>query len=196
MIFYGAGGHAKVVIEAWITGGGKITAIFDDNEMIKTLLGNGVNGKYSPATFPDASLVITVGNNKIRQAIARAVSHPFGKVIHVNTIISTSSTIGDGTVVMAGSIVQAETIIGKHTIVNTAASVDHDCYIGDYVHIAPRAVLCGDVRVGEGALIGAGSTILPGVSIGKWAVVGAGSVVISDVPDFAVVVGVPSRLRS
>jgi sugar O-acyltransferase (sialic acid O-acetyltransferase NeuD family) len=196
MIFYGAGGHAKVVIEAWIASGGEVTAIFDDNDKIKTLLGKSITGVYSAAAFPGSKLVITVGNNNIRRDIAHRVKNPFGKVIHPNTIISPSSDIREGTVVMAGSIIQAEARIGKHAIVNTAASIDHDCYIGDYVHVAPRVVLCGDVRVGEGALIGAGSTILPGVSIGNWAVVGAGSVVISDVPNFATVVGVPSKLRS
>ena len=196
MIFYGAGGHAKVVIEAWIASGGKVTAIFDDNDSVKNLLGKSVSGAYLPSSFPDATAVITVGNNITRRTMAHRVKHVFGKVIHPTAIVSPSGKIHEGTVVMAGSIIQAETVVGKHSIVNTAASIDHDCLVGDYVHIAPRAVLCGEVNVQEGALIGAGSTILPGISIGKWAVVGAGSVVISDVPDFAVVMGVPSKLRS
>lgn len=41
--------------------------------------------------------------------------------------------------------------------------------------------------------IGAGALILPGVRIGRGAQVGAGAVVTSDVPDHAVVVGVPAR---
>jgi len=196
MIFYGAGGHAKVVIEAWIASGGKVSAIYDDNEKIRSLLGKSVNGKYSPDKFADVKLVITVGDNNIRKEIAAKVTNSFGKVIHPGAILSPSLMIGDGSVVMAGSIIQAETFIGKHVIINTGACVDHDCYIADYAHIAPGAVLCGDVRVGEGALVGAGSTILPGVSIGRWAIVGAGSVVTSNVPDSAVAVGVPSKLRS
>jgi sugar O-acyltransferase (sialic acid O-acetyltransferase NeuD family) len=196
MIFYGAGGHAKVVIEAWIASGGKVTAIYDDNEKIKNLLGKSVNGVYTSTTHTDNKLVIAVGNNNIRRDIAHRVSHAFGKVIHPGTIISPSVEVHEGTVIMAGSIIQAETKIGKHVIVNTGARIDHDCYVSDYTHIAPGVILCGDVRIGEGALIGAGSTILPGMSVGNWAVVGAGSVVTSNVPDFAVVVGVPSKRRS
>lgn len=196
MIFYGAGGHAKVVIEAWMASGGKVTAIFDDNEKIKSLLGKSVNGKYSANKFPDSKLLITVGQNTTRRDIAAKVANAFGKVIHPGTIISPSAKIDNGTVVMAGSVIQAESVIGKHVIVNTGACIDHDCYIADFVHVAPGAVLCGDVRVGEGSLVGAGSTVLPGVSIGKWAVVGAGSVVTQNVPDFAIAVGVPSKLRS
>lgn len=192
MIFYGAGGHAKVVIEAWIASGGKVTAIYDDNVAIRSVLGNNVSNKYEPS---GDDLVIAVGNNKIRQSIAGKIKNPFGKIIHPSAIISPSAKIDEGSVVMAGAIVQAETIIGKQVIINTAASVDHDCFIGDFSHVAPGVVLCGDVRIGEGCLIGAGSVVLPGVSIGKWAVVGAGSVVTSNIPDFATAVGVPSKVR-
>jgi sugar O-acyltransferase (sialic acid O-acetyltransferase NeuD family) len=196
MIFYGAGGHAKVVIEAWIASGGKVAAVFDDNESIKTLLGKSVSGKYQPDKFRETTLMITVGNNKIRKEIAVRVRNPFGKVIHPSAIISSSAKVNEGSVVMAGGIIQAETVVGKHAIINTSASVDHDCFIGDFVHVAPGVVLCGDVRIGEGSLIGAGSVILPGVSVGKWAVVGAGSVVTTNVPDFAIALGVPSKVRS
>jgi carbonic anhydrase/acetyltransferase-like protein (isoleucine patch superfamily) len=49
------------------------------------------------------------------------------------------------------------------------------------------------VTVGEGASIGAHSTCVAPVTIGRWALVAAGSVVIADVPDFALVAGVPAR---
>jgi sugar O-acyltransferase (sialic acid O-acetyltransferase NeuD family) len=196
MIFYGAGGHAKVVIEAWSASGGKVTAIYDDDIAIKTILGQPVGGRYKPDAFPDAKLMIAIGSNNIRRDIAKVVKNPFGLVKHPSAIISVSARIGDGAVAMAGVVIQAETVIGNHAIINTSASVDHDCHVGDYAHIAPGVILCGDVNIGEGALIGAGATVLPGVSVGNWAIVGAGSVVTTDVPDFAVVTGIPSRIRS
>jgi phosphonate metabolism protein (transferase hexapeptide repeat family) len=51
-----------------------------------------------------------------------------------------------------------------------------------------KVVLGNDVWVGHGAII------LPGVTIGTGAAVGAGAVVSKDVPDFAIVVGVPARV--
>ncbi len=53
---------------------------------------------------------------------------------------------------------------------------------------AHRVVLGPDVWVGHGAVI------LPGVTLGAGAAVGAGAVVSKDVPDFAIVVGVPARV--
>ena len=48
--------------------------------------------------------------------------------------------------------------------------------------------------VRRGASIGSNATILPGITIGEYALVGAGSVVTRDVPDCAIVVGVPARI--
>lgn len=51
----------------------------------------------------------------------------------------------------------------------------------------------GDIVVEDGAWLGHGVTVLSGVRIGKGAVVGAGSTVATDVPDGAIVWGVPAR---
>lgn len=51
----------------------------------------------------------------------------------------------------------------------------------------------GPVIIGDNVWIGRYSTILPGVTIGKNAIIGANSVVTKDVPDYAVVAGVPAR---
>lgn len=50
-----------------------------------------------------------------------------------------------------------------------------------------------DTLVKKGATIGANATIVCGVTIGKYAFIGAGAVVTSNVPDFALMVGVPAR---
>lgn len=50
------------------------------------------------------------------------------------------------------------------------------------------------VVVGDGADIGVGAVLLPGVVVGAFAQVGAGAVVAENVPDYAVVAGVPARL--
>lgn len=48
--------------------------------------------------------------------------------------------------------------------------------------------------MGEKTLVGIGATVIPNVKIGKNVSIGAGTVVLQDVPDNAVVVGVPARI--
>ncbi|ARP78894.1 O-antigen biosynthesis protein WlbB [Bordetella genomosp. 6] len=50
-----------------------------------------------------------------------------------------------------------------------------------------------DTLVRQGATLGANCTIVCGATVGRYAFVGAGAVVNKDVPDFALVVGVPAR---
>ena len=52
----------------------------------------------------------------------------------------------------------------------------------------------GPVRIGDGTDLGMGSLVLPGVTIGQGVQVGAGAVVTEDIPDYAVVAGVPARV--
>lgn len=49
--------------------------------------------------------------------------------------------------------------------------------------------------VKEGASIGANATVVCGHTVGKWALIGAGAVVASDVPDHALMLGVPAQQR-
>ena len=57
-----------------------------------------------------------------------------------------------------------------------------------------QVLLCEEIHIKKGAWIGAGASILPGVTIGKYAIVGAGAIVTKDVPDYAVVVGIPAKV--
>mgnify|MGYP000689089664 FL=1 len=52
----------------------------------------------------------------------------------------------------------------------------------------------GKVTIKKNAWIGMNVTICPGVTVGEYAVVGAGAVVTKDVPDYAVVGGVPAKV--
>lgn len=191
MFLYGAGGHAKVIMDIVHAEGGYIEALIDDDDSLKEVMGvkviNGRTDHISP-------LIISIGNNKVRKLIAEKVTAEFARAIHPSAIVSGSVRIGVGSVVMQGAIVQSCASIGRHCIINTGASVDHECQIGDYVHISPRCTLCGNVSVGEGSWIGAGSVVIPGVKIGKWSIIGAGSVVVRDIPDGVLAFGNPCKI--
>ncbi|MBL9133102.1 MAG: acetyltransferase [Verrucomicrobiaceae bacterium] len=125
---------------------------------------------------------------KARKAGLEALS-----VIHPTAWIAHSAEVAAGCQILARAVVNTGAKLGGHVLVNSAAVVEHDCIVGAHTHIATGAVLCGDVRVGELSHIGAGAVVRQGIRIGARALVGAGAVVVKDVPEGAVVMGVPAR---
>ena len=192
---YGAGGHAKVVLEIL-----KAQAFADfriiDSKKEGVLLNLPIyNHLKIEELTPEDSLIIAIGNNEARKLIAEKYAFIKGmQAIHPSANISPSAILGEGTVIMAGVSIQADTRIGKQCIINTNCSVDHDNIIGDFVHISPNAAIAGGVEIGDGTHIGIGACVIQGVKIGSWVTIGAGAVIIDDVPDRAVVVGNPGRI--
>lgn len=194
MLLYGASGHAKVIISCLRANLISISGIFDDDLSKKELWSIPVVGSYQTDYESEEPLIISIGNNLIRQKIAASIRHSFGKVLHPSAIIDASVEIGEGSVVFQNAVLQADARIGKHVIINTSASVDHECQLADFVHIAPNATLCGNVQVGEGTLIGAGTIVAPNLRIGKSCMIAAGSVITKHIPDYAIVRGNPARI--
>ena len=192
---FGIGGHAKVLIESAILNDFTIDCLYDD-DINKSCSNFGRYKIIGPIDINfRGSLIIAIGNNKIRKEISsRIIGFNFFVVKHKTAVIASKVSIEEGTVVMANVVINSDANIGKHCIINTSAVIEHDCKIGDYVHVSPKAVLGGNVTVGEGTHIGIGAIIIPETSIGKWVTIGAGAVVIRDVPDYAVVVGNPGKI--
>ena len=59
----------------------------------------------------------------------------------------------------------------------------------------PRMDELKPTRIRRGATLGANCTIVCGITIGQYAFVGAGAVVTKDVPDYALIVGAPARIK-
>ncbi|RDI58364.1 acetyltransferase [Flavobacterium glaciei] len=191
---YGASGHCKVVIDVLQSNNQEIQAIFDDYPQSDFLLGIPVASFKERSSYADGKMLIAIGDNSIRKKIAEYLGTAFCSALHPKAIVSQYSKIDVGSVVMAGAVINAAVEIGKHCIINTGAVVEHDCLIANYVHISPNASLAGNVSVGEGSHIGIGATVIQGIKIGKWSIIGAGAVILTDVPDYAVVVGNPGKI--
>jgi len=125
-------------------------------------------------------------------------------------------TIGDDTKVGAFVEIQKNSSIGarckisSHTFICEGVEIQDEVFIGHGVMFTndkfPQATNSDGslqteadwqvvpTRVLARASIGTNATILAGVTIGRGALVGAGAVVTKDVPDYAIVAGVPARV--
>jgi len=191
----GASGHSKVIIEILESCGAEIYGISDSNQEISILneypVSNDSSLKYID---PKIKVILAIGNNTIRKKLAETLDCNYGNAIHPSSIVSKRLQIGIGNVIMAGVCINSGVEIADHCILNTGSIVEHDCKIGKFVHLSPNCALAGNVTIGEGTHIGIGACIIQGVKIGSWVTIGAGSVIIEDVPDYAVVVGVPGKI--
>jgi acetyltransferase-like isoleucine patch superfamily enzyme len=129
--------------------------------------------------------------------------------------IRNEAKIGKNCIVGRGAYIGTGVIVGDNCKIQNYALVYEPAKLGNGVFIGPAAVLTNDqfpravnpdgsiksasdwdavgVTIGDGASIGARAVCIAPVTVGAWALVAAGAVVTKDVPDYALVAGVPAK---
>ena len=137
-------------------------------------------------------------------------------IFHSELVNLYGCTIGADTRIGAFVEIQKNAIVGERCKISSHSFVCEGVVIEDEVFIGHGVMFTNDIypaaTTNEGALqdandwdvvptlvkkrasIGSNATILAGITIGSGALVGAGAVVTHDVPDYAIVAGVPARV--
>lgn len=194
LLVIGAGGHAKVVVDAARCAGFEVVGVVGLPGGREDLLGVPVS-LTAEGIVADA-FIVAIGDNRRRaQVFAEhaAGELPAATVIHPSAIIADGVVIGTGSFVAAGVVVNVDARIGRNVILNTGCTVDHDVVVGDHALVGPASSLCGESRLGEGVTFGAGASIIPTKIVGDWTLVGSGAAVVHNIPERVVCVGVPAR---
>ena len=124
--------------------------------------------------------------------------------------VGQGSRIGSFVEVQRGAAIGKHCKISSHTFICEGVTLEDGVFVGHGVmftnDLHPRAVnpdgslqtdadwVMVPTLVKKRASIGSNATILAGITIGEGALIGAGAVVTKDVPDYAIVAGVPAKV--
>jgi len=141
-------------------------------------------------------------------------------IIDEGARIGADTRIWHWTHVCSGAVIGERCSLGQNVFVGNKVSIGNNVKIQNNVSVYDNVIIEDDVFCGpsmvftnvynprsfiprkdeyrstlikQGATLGANCTIVCGITVGKYAFVGAGAVINKDVPDFALIVGVPAR---
>lgn len=136
------------------------------------------------------------------------IHHP-GLVNLYGCAVGDDTKIGAFVEIQKNATIGARCKVSSHSFVCEGVTLEDEVFVGHGVVFTndryPRATADGRLQteadwsvvptlVKRGASIGSGAVVLCGVTIGERALVGAGAVITRDVPDHAIVLGVPGRV--
>lgn len=206
LLIFGAGGFAAEVLwtiedinrdkSEW-----NVLGFLDDNA---ENWGKELNGLpvLDPAQFETGSrnkysLAFGIGGCITKYNIAKRFARSncdFPAFIHPSVVFSRHSSFGVGFIAQAGVIVTPNVTIHNFVTLNLAVTLAHDVVIEDYATLAPGVHLSGWTHIGKASDIGIGAVSIQHTKIGRECVIGANVIVTKTVPDYSIVVGIPSKV--
>lgn len=129
------------------------------------------------------------------------------RIWHFSHILS-GAKIGDNCIIGQNVCIERDVKIGHRCKVQNNVSIYKGVILEDEVFCGPSCVFTNvynprafierkhefrPTLVRQGATIGANATVICGATIGKYALIAAGALVKQDVPDYAIVAGIPAR---
>ena len=204
-LIIGAGTYGEVYLAYLREAGIEIVGFVDDNPDLigKSFKEVPVLGKTSDlAVLKDMyqleAVYCPICNNKLRVRFlseAKALGYKTPNFIHSSAIIHSTVEVGEGVYMLLGAKVMPYTIIDDYVMISMNALIAHHNHLQQGTFVSTGVNFGASITAKKNTYIGIGATIMTGIhELGEDCLVGAGAVVIKDVPDNAVVAGVPAKV--
>ena len=204
-VIIGAGTYGEVYLAYLQEAGVEVVGFLDDN---KTIQGTHVKGvpvlggvdllQTLKSTHGVEAVYCPIGNNKLRVKFlqyAKELGYETPNYIHPSVIISPNVTIGDGVYILLGTSIMPYTVIKDYVMISMNVGLAHHSILENGVFLSTGCNFGASIHANKYAYCGISSTIMTGIKeLGEDCLIGAGAVVIRDVPDRAVVAGVPAKV--
>lgn len=204
-VIIGAGKYGEVYLSYLKEAGVDVVGFLDDDPKIvdRQFGGLPVLGPISTLStlkekYGITSVYCPLGNNKLRvnflrQAASLGFETP--SYIHPSVIISPDVEIGKGVYILLGTQIMPYTKIEDFVMISMNVSIAHHNILKTGTFLSTGCNFGASIVAEENSYCGIGSTVMTGLHrLGKDCLIGAGAVVIKDVPDGAVMAGVPAKV--
>ena len=204
-VIIGAGTYGEVYLAYLLESGVDIVGFLDDSPALQgtdvkgvPVLGTISSLETLSATHGVEAVYCPIGNNKLRVKFlqyAKELGYKTPNYIHPSVIISPNVTIGEGVYILLGSSVMPYTTIKDYVMISMNVGLAHHSVLEEGVFLSTGCNFGASIHAKKYAYCGISSTIMTGIKeLGEDCLVGAGAVVIRDVPEGAVVAGVPAKV--
>ena len=201
-IIIGAGTYGHVYME-YLKDDYKITGFYDDDVSLHRSKIDGVEIKGSVKDAleneSDCAVFVPIGNNPVRVRILKEFEDKGFEIpsfIHPQAIIDSSARVSERAVyVLPGTTIMPLVTIDNYVMISIGSNIIHHTHLEEGVFVSNGCNVGANITAKKNAYIGMGATIMTGVkTVGENSLIGAGAVVIKDVPENAVMAGVPAKI--
>jgi sugar O-acyltransferase (sialic acid O-acetyltransferase NeuD family) len=169
LLLYGSTQFSTTVRELARHCGFEVAGVIDQHSS-----GNKILGSFEEVTLShppgDYAMALAVGYRDLAarwQAWERirAAGYATPALIHPNSYVADSATVGAGAMIMAGALVDVHARIGEAAVIWPGACINHDTHIGANSFMSPGSIVCGCSSIGSNTFVGAGAVVVDHVSI-------------------------------
>lgn len=204
-IIIGAGTYGEVYLAYLQEAGVDIVGFLDDDPKFECQNVRGVPVLGGVSRLNDLketenieAVYCPLGNNKLRVKflmMAKNLGYQTPNYIHPSVIVSPHVTIGEGVYILLGTTIMPHTVIKDYVMISMGVHLAHHNVLEEGVFLSTGCNFGASIHARKYAYCGISSTIMTGMhELGEDCLIGAGAVVTKDVPERAVMVGVPAKV--